>query len=183
MKPNFAVVREMQLLCLQSECIQTKQVWTQICRLRAHLKLPGSTGKLHLAWEWCTSLRVSPFTLNYPSAPEQQAANAGTCLPCQTVFFEYLSPVTSGTDSQAARQRPCSVLGAFGLWLGSVQGAGVQCLPRAWAGASVPLHEPTGPRVYCNLSHKAGTLGLPCTVKCYVLFLSLQYSTKSLNHS
>lgn len=183
MKTNFALVREMQLLCLQFGCIQMKRLWTQICRLRANPKLRGSTRKLHLAQEQHTSLYVTLFTLNYSSAPEQQAANAGTCLPCQPVFFEYLSPVTFGTDSQAARQRPRSVLGAFGLQLWSVQGAGIHCLPRAWAGASGPLDEPTGPCVYCNLSYKAGTLVLPCTVKCYMLFLSLRYSTKSLNHS
>lgn len=135
---------------------------------RADLKLHGSTGKLHLAWERCTSLCVPAFTLNPSSPPEQQAANAGSCLPCQPVFFEYLSPMSCGTDGRAARQRPRLGLGVFGPQLWSAQGAGIHRMPRAQAGAGGPLHEPTGPHVYCNPSYKAGILVLPRTVKyCY----------------
>lgn len=97
----------------------------------------------------------------------------------------WLQPDEAGQNSDLyaqgrsqARQRPCLGLGVFDPWSWSAQGAG-----RAQAGASGPLHEPTGSQVYCNPSYKAGTLGLPCTVKCCMLFVSLQYSAKFLNHS
>lgn len=90
-----------------------------------------------------------------------------------------LSLMSSGMDGQAARQRPHLGLGVHGSQLWSPQEAGAHNPPKAWAGACGP----TGQHMYCNPSYKAGTLFLACAVKYYMQFLSLQDTTKSLNHS
>lgn len=112
-----------------------------------------------------------------------QEAACPVSLSSLNVLWHECSPMSSGMAGQAARQRPCLGLGVFAPRPWSAQEAGIQHPLRAQAGASGPRHEPTGTHAYCNTGYKSGTLVLPCTVKCRMLFLSLQYSTKSLNHS